>query len=342
MPDSNLFADKKAFFYLICAFVLGGGASYLAQKEIRRMSFGTRPPDETHSKNMSHTYKIERVHGYRNINPVISVETTQTSERFASMKEALNQLAENLKTAGTIHQASVYIKEFDRGEWTSLNPEEKYHPASLMKVVLMLGYLRFAENTPDLFEQQWLFDKSDHVQEFPQYYADKTIESGKKYTVHELLYYMIAHSDNNATWMLASRLDKSHLRKIYAELGLKAPAEFDMNILMDVKAYSTFINAIYNASNLSPEYADYAADLLRECSYKEGFYKGFPADTPMWHKFGQWKSGNHDHELHESGLVYIKGKPYLITIMTKGKDTGKLAEAIRAFCKKIHDEIPAP
>jgi beta-lactamase class A len=259
------------------------------------------------------------------------------------MQSGLAKTLEQLKAGGALTQASILIKEFDRGEWTALNAEEQYHPASLMKVVLLLGYLRFAENTPDLFEQKWLFDKAqNYFQEFPQYYSTPSIEPGKVYTVHELLYYMVAHSDNNATWMLASRLDKSHLQKIFAEFGMKAPAEFDMRITMNVREYSTFFNAIYNASNLSPEYADYAADLLSNCSFQEGFSKGFPPQTHMWHKFGQWKSSDLDHELHESGIVYLKGKPYLITIMTRGKDTDRLAGAIQAICKQIYDGVPAP
>lgn len=328
--------------YLLVAFLLGGGASYFAQNGIFWLSSATKPPAEVLSQNSSKGYQIRRVQGFRNINPILSVETSEKSERFASMRTELKKLAESLKAAGTINQASIYLKDFEHGEWTSMNSEEKYHPASLMKVVLLLGYLRLAENTPDLFEQQWFFEKTDNVQYFPQYYTDKSIEPGKKYTVHELLYYMIAYSDNNATWMLASRLDKSHLQKIYAEFGLKAPAEFDMNILMTVKEYSTFINAIYNASNLSPEYADYAADLMSECSFYEGFFKGFPPNTRMWHKFGQWKGEGADPELHESGVVYIKGKPFLLTIMTRGKDTVQLAAAIDAFCKKIYEEIPLP
>lgn len=293
-------------------------------------------------QNSSCDYKINRVQGFRNINPVLLIEKSERSERFASMEVGLDKIIEGMKKTGTIKQASVLLKDIDQGEWMDVNPAEKYHPASLMKVPLLLGYLRRAENAPDLFEQQWLFEKSSDFQHFPQYFATKSIEPGKKYTVHELLYSMIAHSDNNATWMLASRLDKSYMKKVFGELGLSQPAEFDMNLTMTVKEYSTFFNAIYNAANLSPEYADYAADLLSNCSFEEGFFKGFPSETRMWHKFGQWKSKDSDHELHESGIVHIKGNPYLITIMTRGKDTDKLAEAIQEICRKIYDEIPSP
>ena len=293
-------------------------------------------------QNTTNSYVINRLNGYRNISPVVLVESAEKSPRYTGLREELKKLVDTLKMNGTVAEASVFFKEFDRGEWTSLNKDIQYHPASLMKVVLMLGYLRMAENTPDLFETKWKFEPNAGEQEFPQFYNSKTIESGKSYTVHELLLHMIAYSDNNATRMLASRLDQSVLKKLYVELGLKAPDNFDMNMVMTVREYSIFINAIYNASNLSPEYAEYAAELMANCDFKEGFFKGFPPNTRMWHKFGQWKGKDLDPELHESGVIYIQGKPYLITIMTRGKETAKLAEGMQAICKKIYLEIPAP
>jgi len=334
MRFNHLLADKKNRYSIVIAFLLGLGVFYMAQKSYLAL--------DQHRRNDQEVYKINRLKGYQNISPVIHVETLEKSPRFARMREELKKLVDTLKMDGTIGEASVLFKEFDHGEWTSLNKDVQYHPASLMKVVLMLGFLRMAENTPELFETKWKFEPTAGVQEFPQFYNSKTIEPGKSYTVHELLLHMIAYSDNNATRMLASRLDQSVLKKLYAELGLKAPDNFDMNIVMTVREYSIFINAIYNASTLSPEYAEYAANLMANCDFKEGFFKGFPPNTRMWHKFGQWKGKEHDPELHESGVVYIQGKPYLITIMTRGKETNKLAEGMQAICRKIFREIPAP
>lgn len=313
----------------------------MVQNQIKETpSTANKPAAQDTSKN---SYNINRVEGFRNIKPVLVVEPATKSERFAPMKQKLKQLIDDsLKVSGMISQASVFFQEFDKGEWTSVHRKEKYHPASLMKVALLIGYLRIAEAQPGLLKQKWTFDKSYNVQNVPQYYNSKSIERGKSYTVHELLYYMIAYSDNNATWMLGSRFDKSLYHKLFSEFGLPESSDFDSSLTLTAKEYSTFFNAIYNSANLSPEYADYAADLLANCDFKEGFAKGFPPNTQMWHKFGQWKGRDSESELHESGVVYIKGKPYLITIMTRGNDTEKLAQAIQAICKMIYDEIPAP
>jgi hypothetical protein len=47
----------------------------------------------------------------------------------------------------------------------------------------------------------------------------------------------------------------------------------------------------------------------------------------MIHKFGE--SGTVDEkQLHETGIVYLGGHPYLITVMTRGASDEKLAEVI--------------
>lgn len=335
---NDLLPGRKSQIGLFIAFLLGAAVYFMVEKGMRHFSVAEISAEEPGKAD----YKINRLQGYRNIRPVLLVETAERSEILEPMRKALLERIEGLKASGDLTEASLFIKEFDQGNWTAIGDDIRYHPASLMKVILMMGYLRFAENNPGLFEEKWLFEKTADFQEFPQYFEAKAIEPGKAYTVHELLLFMIAHSDNNATRMLASRLDKSVLQKMFVEFGLTPPAEFDMNLAMTAREYSTFFNAIFNASNLSPEYAEYAADLLGQCSFKKGFGEGFPSGTRMWHKFGQWKSGNLDHELHESGVVFIKDKPYLVTIMTRGKDTGKLAEIIRGFCGIIYNEVPAP
>ena len=47
----------------------------------------------------------------------------------------------------------------------------------------------------------------------------------------------------------------------------------------------------------------------------------------MAHKFGE--SGTPvDKQLHESAIVYLDKKPYLLTVMTKGKDNASLSKLI--------------
>ena len=267
------------------------------------------------------------------------MEPKHESKKYGVLKSKLADLLENLKKEGAISEASVYLKELERGEWISLNGEERYRPASLMKIPLLLSYLRMAEATPGLLTQKLVYKKPDSVTISTQFYAPPAVQPGKEYTIHELLYFMVAHSDNNATWLLASKFDASVTKKLFDDFGLPEPVDDDEKFTLTPKECSVFFNAIYNVAYLSPEYSEYAAALLSNCTFQEGFVKGFPKDTKMWHKFGEWRGVGHDSELHESGIVYIHDKPYLLTVMTKGKDTDKLAEAIRAISQKTYEYV---
>ncbi|MBK8195764.1 MAG: serine hydrolase [Lewinellaceae bacterium] len=287
-------------------------------------------------------FTINRVGGFNNTRPILSIDQVQESTVFSPIKDDLTLLIDSLKKAGIVSEASVYFREFEHGAWMGINQEARYHPASLMKVALLMCYLKIAEIDPSILKKQLLYHTPDSVRINPQFYAGQSIQKGKRYSIHELLYYMIAYSDNDATWLLASHFDNNRLKKLFADFDLPVPVEDDLRFVMTAGEYSVFFKAIYNSALLSPEFSEYAADLLSNCSFQEGFGKGFPKNTKMYHKFGEWRSAGHEHELHESGVFFINDQPYLLTVMTRGKDTPQLAQAISAIAEKVYRKIAPP
>lgn len=276
------------------------------------------------------------------MHPILSVEPAKESPAFTPVRKTLENLLDSLKASQAITQASVYLREFDQGDWICLNPREKYHPASLMKVALLISYLRVAQSNADMLKETLLFDKPDSVVINPQFYAGPSIQPGKQYTIHELLYYMIAYSDNNATWLLSQHIDNNQLKTVFADVGLPEPLSDDLKFTMTTQDISVFFKIIFNSTYLSPEYSEYAAQLMGNCSFHDGFVRGLPENTRIWHKFGEWRSAGHDFELHEAGVLFIKDKPYLLTVMTRGKDTTKLAQAIGAIANKVYIGVSGP
>ena len=66
--------------------------------------------------------------------------------------------------------------------------------------------------------------------------------------------------------------------------------------------------------------------------------KNLPDSIRVAHKFGE--SGTlTEHQLHESGIVYLQHNPYLITIMTKGPDVKKLPDVLSAISKSVFDDM---
>lgn len=329
---------SRSRLFLLLAFSAGCLCAWLFNRDF--------PPHrgvpEVVHQDLTCDYSINRINGFERVRPILSVEQKEKSPHFDALSKELEHFIDSMQRLEIVDQVSVYLREFDHGEWFSLNPKGQYHPASLMKVALLMCYLKTAESNPALLRQKWLYPKNHPAPANVQYYAGPSIQEGKSYTLHELLYYMIAYSDNSATELLASRSDPNQLKKLFSSFGLPEPVGDKDSFVMTADEYSIFLKAIYNSAYLSPEFSEYAAELLSNCTFREGFVNGFPDDTKLWHKFGEWRSLGQDHELHESGVFFVKDKPYLLTVMTRGKDTPALAEMIRDVAKKVYEKVSPP
>lgn len=283
-------------------------------------------------------YTLSRVKGYEFVRPLLSAEPDCISAELTHVQARVSGVIDSLTTTGAIQEASVYVHEFEHGQRFSINKTGRYHPASLMKVALLLSCLRVAEATPGLLTTKLRYDPPP-AEVSTQYYNYPSIQVGKEYTVHDLLYFMVANSDNHATRMLAARIKPDQTPKLFFDLGLPKPVEDKEQFTMTAEEVSVFFKAIFNGSYLSPEYSDYAARLLSHCAFEEGFAQGFPKGTRMWHKFGEWRHAGYDYELHESGIVYIQEMPFLVTVMTKGRDTDRQAQSIAVITRALHKAL---
>ncbi|MBI1223845.1 MAG: hypothetical protein GC192_01295 [Bacteroidetes bacterium] len=275
-------------------------------------------------------YTIQRLKGFQNIQPVVSVGPQDESTKLQPLKNELEMLIDSLKTAGLASNVSVYLRNFKRGTWISINGKEQYHPASLMKVPLMLAVLKKAEGTPGMLEKKIVYKKQPGKVIFDQHFQGPSITEGKTYSIHDLVFYCAANSDNNATHALETNVDLSKVINLFEDIGLPKPDLQNTDFMINAKDFSSFMETIFNAGFLSPEYSEYAAEMLANCSFKDGFTKGTPEGTKIWHKFGEWTRPNSaEVELHESGVVFVNGKAYLMTVMTRGKNLDTLSTVLQ-------------
>jgi len=159
-------------------------------------------------------------------------------------------------------------------------------------------------------------------------YKSKSIVLGHTYTVRELLHYMIAYSDNNATSLLFANMDLNQFKKVFTDVGLTAPDLKAPNYPMSAREFTYFMRLLYNASYLSNKNSEFATELLSQCNFKDGIIASLPSATKVAHKFGE--SGTQfDQELSESAIIYLDNNPYVITIMTRGKDYKQLPTVVK-------------
>ena len=280
-----------------------------------------------------------RLAGFNYINPLLYTEKECESPDLDNVKGEMINYIESEKAKGILSSASVYVRVFSKANWTSINADEMYHPASLNKVPILITYLHMAENSNNLLEQKLFFKK--HDSSLPvQYFTSKSLRPDQNYTIRELLHAMIAYSDNDATLLLLQHVNLDYYNRTFTDLGLPKPSfEFD-KFLISAKQYSLFFRILYNGTYLSDGASELGASLLSECNFKEGLLKKLPQGIKAAHKFGE--SGyNNTYELHESGIIYCGPNTYLITIMTKGKDWKTLSEIISNISNIAYNKINA-
>jgi len=284
-------------------------------------------------------YDIRRMDGFKFVRPLMFVDEDCESESLLATKQKLISIIDQYKSLGDIETASVYLREYNHNEWICINETEKFDPGSLFKVPVMIAILKMNEINPGFLNKRVPYTHAISTGKtlgFPS----KTITIGQTYTIRELLTYMIKYSDNNATVLVENNLDSKVLQKMFRDMNLEVPNVYAAEFKFTTKEYSYFMRSIYNAGYLNVEDSEFAGNLLSQCDFKAGIVQGLPANTIVAHKFGE--SGNQAmKQLHESAIVYLKNKPYLLTIMTKGKDNAKLSQFLGELSKSVYTDMAA-
>ena len=280
-------------------------------------------------------YDIKRLEGYKFIKPLMFVDDECESENLNDLKQQVTSIVDKYKISGDLNNASVYVREFKFNSWTTINDGVKYEPGSIFKVPVMIAILKMNEFNPGFLNKTIIYSKNINDGKNVAF-NDKSIILGNTYTIRELLTYMIKYSDNKATILLENKMDSRILQKLFKDVGLEVPNIYASQYQFTPKEYSYFMRAIYNAAYLTSDSSEFAAELLSQTNFKDGILKGLPSNTNVAHKFGE--SGNQiEKQLHESALVYLNNKTYLLTIMTRGKENSKLSQVLAEISQTVYN-----
>lgn len=93
-----------------------------------------------------------------------------------------------------------------------------------------------------------------------------------------------------------------------------------------------------SARIMSLEHSEKVLSLLAQSEFDQGTASGVPKDVRVANKFGERFIGN-EKQLHDCGIVYFPQNPYLLCVMTRGKDFHELAGVISAISQMVYEEI---
>ena len=278
---------------------------------------------------------------------ICGISEDTESEKLSSLEKDISNELSKIENENIV--SSVYFRELGTGLWLGVNEEETYSPASLLKVPLMITYLKLAETFPEILDQQHVYNIEEDANAVQNFKGLEQFQSGKSYSVRKLLELMIVQSDNNAKNVLDYLLYLNNQElavEIYNDLGLELPKELNEGTqFMSVKMYSYFFRILYNASYLNDVDSNAALELMSHARFPHGIAASVPEDIKVSQKFGERKITYDDmredeYELHDCGIVYYPGNPYLLCVMTKGGDNfEELSALIKGVSQIAYDYV---
>jgi beta-lactamase class A len=326
MPISTAyFKERRIYIAVLLGILISFLAGFLAKDLLLKK--------EGQKKQESHES------GYRYISPLLEcLNSSTTDNKYTEFSNDLEKKIEELKKDGLINYAAIYIRDLNNGPWIGINENEKFSPASLMKVPLLISYLKIADSNPGLLQKELVVDIPQSETLSQNIIPEEIVENGKSYTVEDLLARMIIYSDNLAAGTLLENIDYNSLNKIYNELGINLPENGEEENFMTVRNYASFFRILYNSSYLSREMSEKALYLMTKSTFKNGLIAGVPFGVEVSHKFGE-RSLPEGKQLHDCGIVYRPDSNYLACIMTRGNDFSKMEKAIKALSENIYNNF---
>lgn len=233
-------------------------------------------------------------------------------------------IKEKTKTYPDLH-ISYYFRDLDNGIWVGVNEKDLFAPASLFKLPLMLAILKEAESNPAILSASYQYFNKD-FEGLDEGYDGYPKKDGQFYTVEELLREMIVYSDNAAALILLKYIGDDKLAAVEKFLSHEIPKNGGSNTnFIRVKDYASIFRILFNCTFLNKEMSVKALTYLSQAHYPKGIRSAILREIPVAHKYGIRDielngSKVKGYQLHHFGIVYYPNKPFIIGVMTRGKN----------------------
>ena len=291
--------------------------------------------------------RISNLNGnpYKFIDPLLGVKRPEDSAStiYVSLKTSIDSFINSQIQKNNVETASVYFRDEESGRGFDYNPTEKYSPASLIKVPIMIAYFKLAEERPYVLSEKLLYADGRDLNLEKSISSSINIQNGKTYSISELIDHMIKYSDNNAYTLLVNYLNDtnqySYVNNLFSDFGIHQ-VKFDTDYV-DINSYSLFFRVLYNATYLSREMSEKALNIMSQTDFTLGLTSGIPKNITVSQKFGEFTTKTSageilKRELHNCGIIYYPEHPYLLCVMTKGMDINQLENVISSVSRIVY------
>jgi beta-lactamase class A len=226
----------------------------------------------------------------------------------------VQSLRTDLQNFGQEHpNVSIYFEYLNTGANISVNRDESFWPASLLKIPMAMAVARRVDRGQWNWDDKLMILDADKSSLYGTLYRSP---AGTTMTIEDLLKEMLVHSDNTAYYVFLRNLGTAELESMYERLGFQ-DLFVDEEGRITARRYAILFRALYNAAFLSDESSQLILSLLSKTPFDQYLQNAVPDDVPFAHKFGVDDS---KMTYLDAGIVYLPGRPYLIVVMVENEE----------------------
>ena len=285
---------------------------------------------------------------YAFVSPEIDCGTIDEQiTQISSINNTLESFINEEKHSGRADEVSVFFRDLNTRRWFGINENINFYPASLAKLPFTMMIYKVAETNKDILNTPITLDETDIQLNTGQYYQPaETLDTGKPYPLSELLRRMLVFSDNAPVKKLMD-ISAPFRDPIFVDLGILFQPEAKTAIErwnITAKNYANLFRILYNISYLRPEYSNAILDELSQSTFRNTLVAGVPEGTKVSHKFGEASETDPQTDetytvLNDCGIIYKKDEPYILCVMTQGKEHNDLERIIKTVSEEVYQSL---
>lgn len=229
-------------------------------------------------------------------------------------------------------RVSVYINDLNTGAGMGIRERHKFLPMSLIKLPLAIAALRKVDRKEWRLDQVFILTEQDMD---TRAYVSNTdsVRPGQAIALRDIIHKLLVDSETAVYHFLRRNLTDDEIEEAFYHIGMRFPEDAN-SPAVSPKNYATIFRSLYHSSYLTIDSSEYLLSVMSRTGPPSPLREAVPFDVPVSHKTGFYypdkdKNPSKAVFLHDVGIIYFPGAPFLFSVMTTQIERDRAARIVR-------------